>query len=233
MPPDVRLDMPLEPDRPDDLSPAAGAVLAAVRAQGVVAVVRSGDAATARAAASALCDAGLGAVEVSLTTPGALDVVAALTSEERTVGAGTVTSAALYRDAVAAGAAFVVAPTLDVEVVRQARRDGVLAVPGTATPTEALAATLAGARLDKLFPASLWSPRAVRDVLAALPELPLVPTGGIGLDDVHEWWRHGAVAVGLGSSLSRGSADDVARRVARLLDQRSKTTPASSSGERR
>jgi 2-dehydro-3-deoxyphosphogluconate aldolase/(4S)-4-hydroxy-2-oxoglutarate aldolase len=126
-----------------------------------------------------------------------------------------------------------VAPTLDVEVVRQARRAGVLAVPGTATPTESLAAVLAGARLVKLFPASLWSPRAVRDVLAAMPELPLVPTGGIGLDDVAAWWKHGAVAVGLGSALSRGSTQDVAERVARLLAQRSKTTPASSSGVRR
>lgn len=204
----------------EELSPRAVTVLGAVRAQGVVAVVRSGDAATARAAAVALLDAGLGAVEVSLTTPGALDVVAALTAEERTVGVGTVTSPAQYRDAVAAGAAFVVSPTLDLEVVGQARRDGVLAVPGTSTPTESLAAVLAGAPLVKLFPASLWSPKALRDVLAALPDLPLVPTGGIGLDDVPSWWSHGAVAVGLGSRLSRGGAGDVAGRVARLLAQR-------------
>jgi len=204
----------------EELSPRAVTVLAAIRLQGVVAVVRSGDAATARATATALVGAGLGAVEVSLTTPGALDVVAALTAEERTVGVGTVTSVAQYRDAVAAGAAFVVSPTLDVEVVGQARRDGVLAVPGTSTPTESLAAVRAGALLVKLFPASLWSPRAMGDVLAALPDLPLVPTGGIGLDDVPTWWRHGAVAVGLGSRLSRGGADDVSGRVARLLAQR-------------
>jgi 2-dehydro-3-deoxyphosphogluconate aldolase/(4S)-4-hydroxy-2-oxoglutarate aldolase len=204
----------------EELSPRAATVLGAVRAQGVVAVVRSADAATARATATALLDAGLGAVEVSLTTPGALDVVAALTGEERTVGVGTVTSVAQYRDAVAAGAAFVVSPTLDVEVVRHARRDGVLAVPGTSTPTEGLAAVLAGAPLVKLFPASLWSPKALRDVLAALPDLPLVPTGGIGLDDVPTWWSHGAVAVGLGSRLSRGGPEDVSARVARLLAQR-------------
>ena len=204
----------------EELSPRAVTVLGAVHAQGVVAVVRSAGAATARSTATALVDAGLGAVEVSLTTPGALDVVAALTAEERTVGVGTVTSLAQYRDAVAAGAAFVVSPTLDVEVVRQARRDGVLAVPGTSTPTESLAAVLAGAPLVKLFPASLWSPKALRDVLAALPDLPLVPTGGIGLDDVPSWWSHGAVAVGLGSRLSRGGVDDVTARVARLLAQR-------------
>lgn len=212
----------------EELSPPARAVLGAILTQGIVAVVRSPDAATARAAATALCAAGLGAVEVSLTTPGALDVVAALTAEERTVGAGTVTSVAQYRDAVAAGAAFVVAPTLDVEVVGQAQRDGVLAVPGTSTPTESLSAVRAGARLVKLFPASLWSPGALRDVLTALPDLPLIPTGGIRLDEVPAWWKHGAVAVGLGSRLSRGSTEDVAGRVTRLLAQRSASAPAPS-----
>ena len=88
----------------------------------------------------------------------------------------------------------------------------------------------AGARLIKLFPASLWSPGALRDVLTALPDLPLIPTGGIRLDEVPAWWKHGAVAVGLGSRLSRGSTEDVAGRVTRLLGQRSTSVPAPSTG---
>ncbi len=201
----------------DRLTPAAAGVLTAVRAQRVVGIVRTGDPVTARRTALALLDAGLGAVEVSLTTPDALEAIATLAADGHVVGAGTVVTVEQCRDALASGAAFVVSPTLDREVVRFAPAEGAFAVPGTVTPTEALTAVRAGAPLVKVFPASLWTPAVLRDVLVALPDLPLIATGGVAVDDAPRWWRAGAVAVGLGSALSRGGDDEVRARVATLL----------------
>ena len=92
-------------------------------------------------------------------------------------------------------------PILDWEVVAAARRRGLVAIPAALTPTEMVSAVRAGADLVKVFPATTWTPRAVSDLLAALPDLPLMPTGGIGRDDAWEWIRAGAVAVGMGSAL--------------------------------
>jgi 2-dehydro-3-deoxyphosphogluconate aldolase/(4S)-4-hydroxy-2-oxoglutarate aldolase len=90
-------------------------------------------------------------------------------------------------------------------------------VPAAATPTEACAALAGGADLLKLFPASLWSPSAVGDVLAALPHLPLVPTGGVTAEQAPQWIRAGAVAVGIGSALTRGSQSAIRQRMEALL----------------
>lgn len=194
--------------------------VAAVVAQRVVAVVRAGDAATARAAATQLLDAGLRAVEISLTTPAALDVIDDLRVPDGAfLGAGTVLDEVSAVAAVRAGASFLVTPTLAPDVIAAARRYGVPTVPGVSTPTDALRAMEAGADLVKLFPGSAWSPRALRNVLAALPQLALVPTGGMSVADAPAYLEAGAVAVGLGSSLTSGDAAAVPQRVASLLEE--------------
>lgn len=192
-------------------------VLTAIAEQRVIGIVRTTTAEEALQMTLRLVDAGLRAVEVALTTPGAVDVVAEVAGARpyAVVGAGTVLDAASCQQVVRAGARFVVAPTLDRATLRTARRHGAAAVPGIATPTEALTALEEGADAVKLFPASAVAPSWVREVRAALPQLPVVPTGGIGVDQPGEWIRAGAVAVGLGSALT--AADDPAAAVQQAL----------------
>jgi 2-dehydro-3-deoxyphosphogluconate aldolase / (4S)-4-hydroxy-2-oxoglutarate aldolase len=132
---------------------------------------------------------------------------------------GTVTTPGQVRDAAKAGAQFIVSPNVDVRVIETSVKLGLTSIPGSGTASEALQARSAGADLVKLFPASTWSPGAVKDLLTALPDLPLVPTGGIGLGEAVSWVRSGAVAVGLGGALVRGGPAESTTRIKDLLSQ--------------
>ena len=178
----------------------------ALLASGVIAVVRltqaNGDG--LRRAANALAAGGVGAVEITLTTPGALAAIADLASDgsrDWIVGAGTVLDEKAAREVIARGARFVVSPTLDRGVVRYCRDQNVPCLPGALTPTELLEAWRAGATLLKLFPAGTVGPRYLREVLAPLPFLRIVPSGGVSLENAAEWIRAGAAAVSVGSAL--------------------------------
>lgn len=175
-----------------------------VVSSGVIAVVRLPAAADLRAAAKALAAGGVDVVEVTLTTPGALEAIARLSADSKClVGAGTVLDEGSARDVVAAGARFVVSPTLERGVIRTCRELDVPCIPGALTPTELLDAWRAGESesLVKLFPASAVGPRYLREVLAPLPSLRVVPSGGVSLENAGEWIRAGAAAVSVGSAL--------------------------------
>lgn len=194
--------------------------VSAIRDQRVVAIIRADSCARAIDTGRALFAAGVRAVEVSLTTPGALDAITALGRERPAsahLGAGTVLSADDAAAAAERGASFLVAPNFDPAVINRAHRDGLAVIPAAATPTEMLQARAAGADLIKLFPASTWTPTAVGDVLAALPDLPLVPTGGVTVRTAPDWIRAGSTAVGLGSALTAGPAESSVQRVGEVL----------------
>lgn len=108
-------------------------------------------------------------------------------------------------------------PSVDAAVIRTAHRYGVAAVPGAGSVTEIVRALEEGADAVKVFPASALAPSWISDVRAALPQAPLVPTGGIGPDDVPRWLAAGAVACGVGSALTRGTTEEIAVRVETLL----------------
>ena len=152
----------------------------------------------------ALADGGLRAIEVTLNTPGALKAIAAARTslnESVIIGAGTVLSTADVRRAADAGAQFIVSPDTQQTVIAATSDAGMVSVPGALTPTEVAAAMRYGADLVKLFPASVFGPSYVRDLLSPLNKARLVPTGGVTLDNLNEWFNAGAVAVALGSSL--------------------------------
>jgi len=184
-------------------------VLSLIHKERVVGIVRRASAREAHDDARELLGVGLSVVEVSLTTPRAIDIIARLARDTPAIGAGTVLDVADVERVADAGAGFIVSPILDWDVVAAARRRGLVAIPAALTPTEMVSAVRAGADLVKVFPASTWTPRAVRDVLAALPDLPLMPTGGISRDDAGEWIRAGAVAVGMGSALNGLTAEQL------------------------
>lgn len=189
--------------------------------QRVLAIVRSDSYERATTIADTLLSAGITSLEISLTTPYALEAVSTLRREtggEAVIGAGTVLDGTAARMAVDAGARFLVSPSLDAEVVRTGHRYGVPVFPGVATPSEAVAAMELGADALKLFPAArLGGPGWVKDVRAALPQAPFVPTGGITLETAPEWIAAGAVACGMGAALAEGDRETVTKRVADLL----------------
>ena len=193
-------------------------VSAAIAHDRVLGIVRGEDAASARSAADALFDAGLRAAEVSLSTPGALSAIASLAGAGHLAGAGTVLDAPSAYAALAHGARFLVCPVLAEDVVTVGHRHGAAVMAAASTPTEALRALELGADLVKLFPARTWTPSALEDLLQALPQLPLVPTGGIGVDDAREWIDAGAVAVGIGGALTAGGPARARERVVGLLE---------------
>ena len=171
---------------------------------GVIAVARLPAAAGLRAAARALAAGGVGAVEITLTTPGAIEAIGELASDRDlacVVGAGTVLDESAACEVIDAGARFVVSPTLTPAVIRVCRDRDIPCMPGAFTPTEIVEAWRAGAPLVKLFPAAAVGPGYLRDLLAPLPFLRLVPSGGVSLENVGDWIRAGAAAVSVGSAL--------------------------------
>jgi len=208
----------------------------ALLASGVIAVVRLPDTTNLRAATAAVAAGGVGAVEITLTTPGALEAISDLASDKGVkgcmVGAGTVLDVKAARDVIARGARFVVSPTFDRFVVRYCNDHHVPCLPGALTPTELLAASRAGAAAVKLFPASAVGSRYLREVLAPLPFLRVVPSGGVSLENAGEWIRAGAAAVSVGSALVspeliRDSAwAELTRRARALVDAVAAARPA-------
>lgn len=150
-------------------------------------------------------EGGVDVVEVPLGVPGALPAISSLVARfpSALVGAGTVMTAADARAALDAGARFLLSPVLRTDVVEAAHAAGAAAVPGAFTPTEIDACMCAGADLVKLFPADRLAPADLRVLLAALPGARLLPTGGISPANAAEWLAAGAVAVGVGSALTR------------------------------
>src|SRR5205823_12235577 len=187
-----------------DVTAARTTTVRTIEAHGVVAVIRLKDAARLRAVVDALAEGGVRALEVTMTVPGAVDLIRALAPSLPAgflLGAGTVTDAATARAVIDAGACFVVGPVFRPEVIAACHERDVPAMPGCFSPTEILAAHESGADIVKVFPATMLGPQFIRDVRAPLPQVKLMPTGGVTLDNAGDWIRAGAVAVGVGSAL--------------------------------
>jgi 2-dehydro-3-deoxyphosphogluconate aldolase/(4S)-4-hydroxy-2-oxoglutarate aldolase len=196
----------------------------ALIASGVVAVLRAPTADGFSAVADILVAAGITAIEVTLTSRGAIDAIGGLRRQlpsHAVVGAGTVLTADQAKASVDAGAAFLVSPVLDPAL--HSASFGVPFYPGGLTPSEILAAQRTGAPLIKLFPAATVGPHYIRDLHGPLPDVRIMPTGGIDLGDVAAWLTAGAAAVGLGGPLlgdaaAGGSLAALAERARRAAD---------------
>lgn len=191
-------------------------VMRRIAEERILAIVRARSEEVAAQQARNLVAAGLAVVEVSMTTPGALALVRAVSRGSTVIGAGTVLDESTAVQAARAGARFLVTPTLDVGVIRAAHRYGLAIVVGCGSATEAVTAVEHGADAVKLFPANAFSPAALRAILEPLPQIPLVPTGGIPWESAGDWLRAGAIAVGLGSALVAGGPTKTAARVCQL-----------------
>jgi 2-dehydro-3-deoxyphosphogluconate aldolase/(4S)-4-hydroxy-2-oxoglutarate aldolase len=175
----------------------------AIFEDGVVLCVRLGEGAPVVEACRAAIRGGLRIIELTLTTPGALEAIERVAKEETAlVGGGTVLSPLEVRRVADAGGRFVFSPVFDPEVLAEAHRLGLLAVPGTATPTEILNAHRSGARLVKVFPSgALGGPAFLRAVRRPLPDVPLIPTSGPTAETLGQYLAAGAAAVGVGEEV--------------------------------
>lgn len=193
----------------------------------VIAIVRTSSLDDAVRAAKAVIDGGVTTVEVTLTTPGALEAIHELarTRSSALVGAGTVLDATSARMAMAAGARFLVCPAVIDDVITTGHESGAVVVPGAQTATEILRALNAGASLVKLFPASTVGIGHLRALLTPLPHAALVPTGGITVEAARAWLDAGAAALGIGGSLTAGEPAEITSRARRLTEALAYSSP--------
>ena len=181
----------------------------AVERAGIVAVIRIKEPKRLRAVVDALSEGGLTALEVTMSVPGAVELIAELAPTMPAgflLGAGTVTDAETARRVIDAGARFVVSPVFRRTVIDACHAREVPVMPGCFSPTEILDAWEAGADVVKVFPATALGPGYIKDVRGPLPHVKLMPTGGVTLDNAGDWIRAGAVAVGVGTALTDAKA---------------------------
>lgn len=202
------------------------AVLERITTTGVVPVIRAQSADEAAAAIAAIQQGGLSVLEITMTVPGAVELIreVARRATDALVGAGTVLDPSTARACIDAGARFVVSPALNLATIEACREAGVAVLPGALTPTEVVTAWNAGADLVKVFPAgALGGPSYIKSLKAPLPQVRLVPTGGVNLQTAKDFIKAGAAALGVGAdlvdlaALRRGEADLIAERARQFL----------------
>lgn len=190
---------------------------------GLVAVVRAASSDQAIKIAEACAKAGVAGIEITFTVPGAAEVIRDCAKNfnngEIIVGAGTVMDAETARAAILAGAEYVVSPYLNVDTVKLCNRYRVPVMPGAMTIKEIVEAMQAGADIVKVFPGELFGPALIKAVKGPIPYAKMMPTGGVSLDNVHEWINVGAVAVGVGSNLTGGAKTGDYASITRIAEE--------------
>lgn len=184
-------------------------IITRIKEAGLVAVVRARNSEQAVRIADACIEGGVAAIEITFTVPGAHkvinDLVSKYTSGEIYIGAGTVLDAETARIAILEGAQYVVSPYFNADMVRLCNRYQVPIMPGVMSIKEIVEAMEAGAQILKAFPGEILGPGFIKAVRGPLPQAQIMPTGGVSVDNVAEWIKAGAVAVGAGSSLTKGA----------------------------
>lgn len=183
-------------------------ILSLIESAGIIAVVRAESKQSAENIVKSLAVGGIKMIEITMTVPGAIPLIEYLVakkSEDIIIGAGTVLDSETARTAILAGAEFVVSPGFNRATVETCNRYNILCTPGAMTVTEIINCLEAGASAVKLFPGSLLGPDFIKAVKGPLPQAKVIPTGGVSLDNLDQWLKAGALAVGVGGELTRGA----------------------------
>jgi len=170
----------------------------------VIAVIRMSDTQKLIKTTEAIKEGGVRAIEITMTTPSAIEIIAEMSKKKSPgvlIGAGTVLDSGTAVQAIHAGADFIVSPILNLEVIKACRRYDTFVAPGALTPTEILTAWENGADIVKVFPATSVGPKYFQDLKGPLPQIRLMPTGGVNLDNAKEFIAHGACCVAIGTAL--------------------------------
>lgn len=188
----------------------------------IVAVMRASSVEEAKEKALAVFEGGVRMIEITFTVPDADKVIreiSFLKEKGAVVGAGTVTSVEQCKKAIESGAEFIVSPHLDEEISRFCREKGIFYMPGVMTPTELVRAMKLGHTILKLFPGEVLGPTFVKAMKGPFPNVKFVPTGGVNLDNVCEWFKAGVLAVGVGSALVKGTPDEVKEKARAFVEK--------------
>ncbi|MDO5292277.1 MAG: bifunctional 2-keto-4-hydroxyglutarate aldolase/2-keto-3-deoxy-6-phosphogluconate aldolase [bacterium] len=185
-------------------------VLLKMKQDCLVAVIRAESKEEAEKIIDAVIAGGINFIEITMTVPGAIDIIAAMCQKYAhdnniVIGAGTVLDPETARAVILAGANFVVSPALDIETIKLCNRYCVPMMPGVLTPTEAVTALTYGCDIIKIFPGNLFGPSSISSFRGPLPQGNFMPSGGVDVDNVADWIKAGACAVGTGSSLTKGA----------------------------
>ncbi|MBP3950997.1 bifunctional 2-keto-4-hydroxyglutarate aldolase/2-keto-3-deoxy-6-phosphogluconate aldolase [Bacillus suaedae] len=186
----------------------------------LVAVVRGENAEEAIRISKACTEGGVKVIELTYTTPDASAVISQLKQElpkDILIGAGTVLDVTTARLAMLAGAEFIVSPSFDTETAKLCNLYKIPYMPGCMTITEMKSALENGCDVIKLFPGRMFGPAIVKDLKAPLPQLDIMPTGGVGLDNVQEWIKAGVCAVGVGGQLAKGTSEDISETARQFI----------------
>ncbi len=178
-------------------------ILSAIYEHKLVAIIRGAAATDTVKIAEALYEGGIRLVEITFNSPAAMESLGRLSAamqDKMCIGMGTVLDAATAKEAIATGAKFIISPIVDIDTILATKQNGAVSIPGALTPTEIVAAYKNGADIVKVFPASAGA-AYIKDIRAPLPHIPLMPTGGVNLQNIQAYFKAGAVAVGLGSAL--------------------------------
>lgn len=179
-------------------------VLEQIKNNVVIAVIREANLHNIIPIAKALHSGGIKVLEITAETPKVTSLIEKVNDElgnELIIGAGTVLDPETAREVIMAGAKFIVSPTTNLETIRMTKRYGMPSIPGALTPTEILAAYEQGADMIKVFPANAFGPGYIKSIHGPFPYIPIMVTGGINLNNMHDYIREGGVAVGIGSNL--------------------------------
>lgn len=184
-------------------------IIQKIAADGVVAVIRADSKEQGRIIVEAVKAGGIRTLEITMTVPGAVDIIKELSAhfsdQDVLIGAGTVLDPETARACILAGAKYIVSPSLNPETVKLCNRYRVPVMPGIMTPKEAVEAMELGVEILKVFPGSAFGPSIIKALKGPLPQANLMPTGGVSLDNVDQWIKAGAVAVGIGGELTKGA----------------------------
>ncbi len=185
-------------------------IITKMKEEGLVAVVRAESREQGEKIIDAILAGGIHFIEITMTVPGAMHIIEAMAekykdNQEVVIGAGTVLDPETARAAILAGASYIVAPSLNLDTIRLCNRYCVPVIPGVMTPTEAVSALEAGCGLLKIFPGNVMGPGAISSFRGPLPQADYMPTGGVDVDNIDQWMKAGACAVGTGSSLTKGA----------------------------
>lgn len=179
--------------------------------KGIIAVIRADSPEKALEVTEAVKNGGIDIIEITFTVPGAVKVLEELFKAypdgEIIIGAGTVLDSETARAAMLAGAEFIVSPNLSLDVIRICNRYQKICIQGCMTISEIIMAMEAGSDLVKIFPGTAFGPAYVKDIKGPLPQVQLIPTGGVTLDNIDQWIKNGCFAVGVGSQLTGGAND--------------------------
>lgn len=192
-----------------------------IKEKKVIAILRLKSVEEAMEKGKAIFEAGMEILEVTFTVPNASEVIRKLKNEcpKALIGAGTVLNVSMCREALDAGAEFIVSPNYDEEVSEMCRMNGKLYIPGVMTPTEIVRAMNGGNKTLKLFPGEVLGPVFVKAMKGPFPDVEFVATGGVSLENIEQWFQAGVIAVGMGGSLVNGPVEEVKRKVEKIVNK--------------